>query len=215
MNQYEITFIIDPVLPGDEIQTAAKAYESLLTNEDCSIVHVDDVGLKQLAYPINKRNSGVYRCIEFQSEGGTIVPKLELALRRDERIMRFLTVKLDKYGVKYNDDKRNGKIGKKASSGKQDAEKSIVKDDLTLIEGIGPKIGNLLKTSGVNSFTKLAAATPNEIKSILSKGGSNYVSHDPSTWPDQAQLAAAGDWTKLNELKEKLIGGVNPSSEEE
>ena len=216
MNQYEITFIIDPVLPGDEIQTAANAYETLLTNEGCNIVHVDNIGLKQLAYPINKRNSGVYKCIEFQTETGAIVPKLELALRRDERIMRFLTVRLDKYGVKYNDDKRNGKIGKKASSSnKKEPESTIVKDDLTLIEGIGPKIGNLLKTSGINSFSKLAAATPNEIKSILSKGGSNYVSHDPTTWPDQAQLAAAGDWTKLNELKEKLIGGVNPSSEEE
>ena len=216
MNQYEITFIIDPVLPGDEMQTAAKAYETLLTNEGCNIVHVDNIGLKQLAYPINKRNSGVYKSIEFQSEAGAIISKLELALRRDERIMRFLTVRLDKYGVKYNDDKRNGKIGsKKSSSSDKKADESIVKDDLTLIEGIGPKIGNLLKTSGVNTFAKLSAATPNEIKSILSKGGSNYTSHDPGTWPEQAQLAADGKWSELNVLKEKLIGGVNPSSSEE
>ncbi|MGA0233004.1 MAG: 30S ribosomal protein S6, partial [Saprospiraceae bacterium] len=114
MKQYEITFIIDPVLPGDEIKTAAKAYEKLLENEGCNIVHVDETGLKQLAYPINKRNSGVYRTIEFQTENGTVIPKIELAMRRDERIMRFLSVKLDKYGVKYNDDKRNGLIGKKA-----------------------------------------------------------------------------------------------------
>jgi len=138
-------------------------------------------------------------------------------MRRDERIMRFLTVKLDKYGVKYNDDKRNGKIGtKKSSSASSDKEeKQVVKDDLTLIEGIGPRIGNLLKTSGVTSYAKLATLPTDEIKSILSKGGSNYTSHDPTSWPEQAQLAADGKWSALNALKEKLVGGVNPSSEEE
>ncbi|RME94794.1 MAG: 30S ribosomal protein S6, partial [Bacteroidetes bacterium] len=70
------------------------------------------MGLRTLAYPINKRNSGVYYCIEFQTERGDFIDDVELALRRDERIMRFLTYKLDKYGVKYNEDKRNGLIGK-------------------------------------------------------------------------------------------------------
>lgn len=112
MNQYEVTFIVDPVLSGDEIKSTAEAYNDLLKNEGCNIVHTDDLGLKQLAYPINKRSSGVYYCIEFNGDNGDIIPKLELALRRDERIMRYLTVKLDKYGIKYNDDKRAGKIGK-------------------------------------------------------------------------------------------------------
>ena len=71
------------------------------------------MGLRQLAYPINKRSSGVYFCIEFETPSGHFIPKLELSFRRDERIMRFLTVKLDKYGVKYNDDKRKGLIGSK------------------------------------------------------------------------------------------------------
>ena len=112
MNQYEVTFIVDPVLSGDEIKATAQAYVEHLEGEGCKIVHVDEMGLRQLAYPINKRTSGVYYCIEFQSETGELLDKLELALRRDERIMRFLTVKLDKYGVKYNEDKRQGKIGK-------------------------------------------------------------------------------------------------------
>jgi len=85
MNQYEVTFIIDPVLSGDEIKSTASTYQTLLKDQGCTIVHVNEMGLKQLAYP-------------------------ELALRRDERIMRFLTVKLDKYGVKYNEDRRSGKI---------------------------------------------------------------------------------------------------------
>jgi len=219
MKQYEITFIIDPVLPGDEIQTAGKAYEKLIANEGCNIVHVDEMGLQQLAYPINKRNSGVYKCIEFQTESGSVISKLELALRRDERIMRFLTVKLDRYGVKYNDDKRNGKIGKKAKvSDKQEEGKAggyVKKDDLTLLEGIGPKIANLLVVAGLKSYGDVANASIDDMKSILSKGGSNYIGHDPTTWPQQAKLAADGKWAELNKLKDKLIRGVNPSSEEE
>jgi len=113
MRQYEVTFIVDPVLSGDEIKEAAQTYVDLVGNENNKIVHVAEMGLRQLAYPINKRTSGVYYCVEFQNEDGVFIPKMELAFRRDERIMRFLTVKLDKYGVKYNDDKRNGLIGKK------------------------------------------------------------------------------------------------------
>ena len=113
MNQYEVTFIVDPVLSGDEINATAQTYVDHLQSEGCKIVHVDEMGLRQLAYPINKRTTGVYYCIEFSSEHGQIIGKLELAFRRDERIMRFLTVRLDKYGVKYNDDKRKGLIGKK------------------------------------------------------------------------------------------------------
>jgi small subunit ribosomal protein S6 len=73
---------------------------------------VEDTGLKQLAYPLNKRNSGIYYTIEFECETGEAISSLELALRRDERIMRFLTIALDKFGVKYNEDKRNGLIRK-------------------------------------------------------------------------------------------------------
>ena len=111
MKNYEVTFIVDPVLSGDEIKATAQTYVDHLKNEGCTIVHVDEMGLKQLAYPINKRSSGVYFCVEFEAESGALLAKLELAFRRDERIMRFLTVALDKYGVKYNDDKRKGLIG--------------------------------------------------------------------------------------------------------
>jgi len=123
--QYEVTFIVDPVLSGDEIKSTAKTYEEMLKDLDCSIVHLDQMGLKQLAYPIKKRTSGIYYCIEFQSVTGAIIPKVELSLKRDERILRFLTVKLDKYGVKYNQDKRDGLIGsKKKAEAKEDDSKN-------------------------------------------------------------------------------------------
>ena len=221
MRQYEITFIIDPVLPGNEANKAAKSYEKLLQEEGASIVNVDNLGLKQLAYPIKKKNSGVYQCIEFQAETGAMIPKVELSMRRDERIMRFLTVKLDKYAVKYNEDKRNGLIGK-AKKSKEDDKNSnnkdgkpayrVAKDDLTLIEGVNPKAAKLLTTAGINTYAKLSGATTIEIKDILSKGGPAFQTLDPGTWPEQGQLAADGKWSKLNAMKAKIAGG---GSEEE
>ena len=112
MRHYELTFIVDPVLSNEETQAIRQTYEDQVKKQGCTIVHVDDLGLKQLAYPLNKRNSGIYYSIEFQTENGEAIAPLELALRRDERIMRYLTIALDKFGVKYNEDKRNGLIKK-------------------------------------------------------------------------------------------------------
>ncbi len=123
MLNYEVTFIADPVLSGDEIKKTVQSYSELITGEGCKITHSDALGLKQLAYPINKKNSGIYHTLQFETETGKIVPLMELAFRRDERIMRFLTVKLDKHGVKYNDDKRSGKIGKSKKTVEREAEK--------------------------------------------------------------------------------------------
>ena len=125
MRQYEVTFIVDPVLSGDEIKSTAKAYEDFLKDSGSNIVNVDDLGLRQLAYPIKKRTSGIYYVIEYQTPNGSFLPKMELSLKRDERILRFLNVKLDKYGVKYNDDKRNGLIGKKREKAKEEIKEAV------------------------------------------------------------------------------------------
>jgi small subunit ribosomal protein S6 len=131
MNHYEVTFIIDPVLSGDELKSTASTYQALLQDQGCNIVHVQEMGLRQLAYPINKKSSGVYYCIEFSAATGAAIPKTELAFRRDERIMRFLTVKLDKYGVKYNEDRRNGVISayKKKESKKRTFDGAPVREE--------------------------------------------------------------------------------------
>jgi len=132
MRHYEVTFIVDPVLSGDEIKSTAHTYVDLLKGEGAEIVHIDEMGLRQLAYPINKRHSGVYFCIEFTVETGALIDRLQLALRRDERIMRFLPVALDKFGVKYNADKRAGLIGKanrKAKAAAEEAAKPVAKPE--------------------------------------------------------------------------------------
>lgn len=125
MIQYEVTFIVDPVLSGDEIKSTAKAYEDFLKDSGASIVNVDELGLKQLAYPIKKRTSGIYYVVEYNTPSGSFLPKMELSLKRDERILRFLNVRLDRYGIKYNEDKRNGLIGKKRDKAKEEIKEAV------------------------------------------------------------------------------------------
>lgn len=88
-----------------------------------------------------------------------------------------------------------------------DEEESSDVDDLTEIEGIGPKINDLLVAAGIESFSDLADADTSDIKDILTDAGDRYKMHDPSSWPQQAQLAAEGEWAKLHSLQEELNGG--------
>lgn len=113
MRHYEVTFIVDPTLSSDEVKATAQKYADMLTAEGYNIIHTDEMGLLQLAYEIKKRHSGIYYSVEFAGENGNVIDKMELSMRRDDKILRFLTVALDKFAVKYNEDKRAGKIGKK------------------------------------------------------------------------------------------------------
>ncbi|MGL4630614.1 MAG: helix-hairpin-helix domain-containing protein [Leadbetterella sp.] len=87
------------------------------------------------------------------------------------------------------------------------ATKSSAGDDLKLIEGIGPKIAEILNTAGVVTFAQLAETTVEKLQAILTEAGSRYASHNPTTWPQQAQLAADGKMDELKELQDKLSGG--------
>jgi predicted flap endonuclease-1-like 5' DNA nuclease len=80
--------------------------------------------------------------------------------------------------------------------------------DLTVIEGIGPKIDTLFKESGINSFAQFAAQTVPEMRAILDKGGSRFRIANPETWAQQAALAADNKWTELKQLQAELSGGV-------
>ena len=80
-------------------------------------------------------------------------------------------------------------------------------DDLTKVEGIGPKINDLLQADGINTFADLAATDVEKIREILKAAGSNFASRDPSTWPDQAKLAAEGKWDELKKWQDELDGG--------
>ncbi|MFK7769406.1 MAG: DUF4332 domain-containing protein [Mariniblastus sp.] len=89
-----------------------------------------------------------------------------------------------------------------------DGGKIVASDDLTKVEGIGPKVAELLNAAGIMSFAQLASTSPESIKAILEAEGGLMASRNPTTWPDQAQLAATGEWDKLKEWQDELDGGV-------
>lgn len=85
--------------------------------------------------------------------------------------------------------------------------KATVADDLTKIEGVGPKIAELLNAAGIATFADLAKAKTAALQSVLEGAGPRYKMHDPATWAEQAKLATKGEWSKLDSLQEELKGG--------
>ncbi len=99
------------------------------------------------------------------------------------------------------------KVVEEKAPKKATAKKSAKGDDLKKVEGIGPKIAELLSTGGFDTFAKLSEANVDDLQNILNEAGSRYASHNPTTWPEQAALAAADKWEELKELQDKLNGG--------
>ena len=110
MNSYETVFILTPVLSEDQAKEAVQKFEGEITSLGGKVKHSENWGLRKLAYPIQKKSTGFYFLVEFQAEG-TVIANLELSMKRDERVMRFLTVKMDKDHVAYS-EKRRAKMGK-------------------------------------------------------------------------------------------------------
>ena len=108
MNHYETVFITTPVLSEVQMKEAVDKFLGILKEGGAEIVHEENWGLKKLAYPIQKKSTGFYYLVEFKAEGDAI-QKLETEYRRDERIIRFLTFKMDKYAVEYSIKKRSKK----------------------------------------------------------------------------------------------------------
>src|SRR5580658_4145406 len=111
LTQYETVFILTPVLSEDDTKKSINNYVELLKSQGAEIVHEEHWGLKNLRYAIDKKNTGIYHLVEYKANGKA-VDTLEVAFRRDEGVLRYLTIKLDKYAVKYNDDKRAGIVGR-------------------------------------------------------------------------------------------------------
>lgn len=87
------------------------------------------------------------------------------------------------------------------------AGKKWQQDDLKIVEGIGPKIADLLQAANISSWSQLAMTSPYRLKEILEEGGSQFNIHDPESWPKQADLAARGEWDELKKLQDELTGG--------
>ncbi|WP_262246338.1 30S ribosomal protein S6 [Parapedobacter soli] len=117
MQQYETVIILTPLLSEEVSKEAIAKFRTILTEGGAEIVHEDNWGLKKLAYPIEKKTTGFYHLIEFKAPG-ELISKLEIEYKRDERVMRFLTIKLDKHAIAYNEKKRSGAFNKKAEAPK-------------------------------------------------------------------------------------------------
>ena len=115
LNQYETVFIATPVLSESQMKEAVAKFKKIITDSKGEIVYEEDWGLKKLAYPIQKKSTGFYHLIEFRAEP-SLIAKLEVEYRRDERILRFLTMKMEKYAVAYAEKKRARKSAEQSQS---------------------------------------------------------------------------------------------------
>ena len=106
MNQYETVFIMTPVLSEQQMKETVEKFKGVLAAQGAEIINEESWGLKKMAYPIQKKSTGFYQLIEFKAEP-TAIDKLEIAYRRDERVIRFLTVKMEKYAAQYAEKRRN------------------------------------------------------------------------------------------------------------
>jgi len=105
MNVYESVFILNPVLSETQIEEAVKKFADFIKNQKGKISNKENWGLKKLAYPIHNKKSGFYHLFEFTAPNET-VSSLELEFRRDERVMRYLTVKLDKHALAWAEKRK-------------------------------------------------------------------------------------------------------------
>ena len=122
-NSYETVFIMTPVLSDEQAKETVSKYKKLLADSGAKVVHEESWGLRRMAYPIQKKNSGFYHLMQFEAPG-TIVATLELEYKRDERLLRFLTVALDKHAIAYAERRRNKAKNAKLEKEKLAAEKT-------------------------------------------------------------------------------------------
>ncbi len=111
MNHYETVFILTPVLSDAQMKEAVDKFTGVIKANGGAIVNEENWGLRKLAYPIQKKSTGFYTLVEFDANPDTI-KKLEIQFRRDERVLRFLTFRLDKYAHEYAIKRRSLKGAK-------------------------------------------------------------------------------------------------------
>ena len=115
VKQYETVFVLTPVLSEAQVTEVAEKFKQVLKENSADLLHEEFMGLRQLAYPIQKKGTGHYFMVEYTVGATNAVDVLELAFRRDERVLRFLTVALDKHAIVYNERRRKGEFNRPAA----------------------------------------------------------------------------------------------------
>ncbi len=114
MSNYETVFILNPVLSDVQVKETVSKFSDFLTAKGVEFVAKEDWGLKKMAYEIQHKKSGFYHLFEYKA-APTVILELETEFRRDERIMRFLTVAMDKHAVSWA-ERRRAKLNVKATN---------------------------------------------------------------------------------------------------
>ncbi|MGV8962250.1 MAG: 30S ribosomal protein S6 [Candidatus Saccharimonadaceae bacterium] len=112
MNNYEAVFILTPVLSDAQMKEAVEKFKTLLTDQGAEITNEETWGLRKLAYPIDKKSTGFYCMLEFDADP-KLINNLEVNFRRDERVLRFLTTRHDKFSMEYSEKRRRNRSTKK------------------------------------------------------------------------------------------------------
>ncbi len=126
MNNYETVFILNPVLSEDQMKDTVEKFVNVLKKANAEVVNIEHWGLRKLAYPIQKKSTGFYNLIEF-SANPSVIETLETEYRRDESVMRFLTITLDKHALAYNERRRKGEFNKNNRKPVRKAEEELAK----------------------------------------------------------------------------------------
>jgi small subunit ribosomal protein S6 len=112
MKSYETVFILNPVLSDDQAKDTVEKFVKVLTKAKAEVINVEKWGLKKMAYAIQNKSTGFYNLLEFTTTSSDVINTLETEFRRDESVMRFLTIALDKHAVVYNERRRKGEFNR-------------------------------------------------------------------------------------------------------
>lgn len=201
----ELRKVVEPILTRakhDTTHSRRMVFKALLSNSQAKDL-VTEL-FREIGPKIAERPGGYTRIIKLPPRVG------------DNADMCYIEL------VDYNELLLNegGEVKKKTRRSRKSSTKATSDskaDDLKKIEGVGPKIAEVLAAGGLATFAAVAASNAEDIKKILDEAEGNFGSHDPSTWADQAKLAAEGKWDELKKWQDELDGGkpANTSSEEE
>jgi len=200
----KVTFVLSP-------ETVAGAKEGLLLGEFNHWAPEKGYSLKKskdggLSVTISLEAGRSYQYRYLLSDGRWVNDNNAIRYVYDDRVM------VDNCLIAVSDDGEVVESAKKPAAKKAPAKKAAMPvasgpDDLTLVEGIGKKIAEILAANGVTSFDELSKQKVTALRTILDAAGSRYKMHDPGTWPKQAKLAATGKWEELKKLQAELKGG--------
>ncbi len=115
LNHYEAVFILTPVLSDAQMKEAVDKFKAVITDNEGTITNEENWGMRKLAYPIQKKSTGFYTLLQFDADP-TVIATLETQFRRDERVLRFLSFRLDKYAYEYAERRKNNKSQPKAET---------------------------------------------------------------------------------------------------